>query len=49
MTAARYHPLLVALHWFLGAFLLLDLFLGTFVLKAFRTRRPTSWRRCART
>ena len=40
MTAARYHPLLVALHWFLGAFLLLDLFLGTFVLKAIPNASP---------
>jgi len=40
MTVARYHPLLVALHWFLGAFLLLDLFLGTFVLKAIPNTSP---------
>ena len=40
MTVARYHPLLVALHWFLGAFLLLDLFLGTFVLKAIPNASP---------
>lgn len=40
MTIARYHPLLVALHWFLGAFLLLDLFLGTFLLKTIPNSSP---------
>ncbi len=40
MTVARYHPFLVALHWFLGAFLLLDLYLGTFLLKTIPNVSP---------
>jgi cytochrome b561 len=40
MTVARYHPLLVALHWFLGTFLILDLLLGTFLLKTIPNASP---------
>lgn len=40
MIVARYHPVLVALHWFLGAFLLLDLYLGTFLLKTIPNTSP---------
>ena len=34
MKPTRYHPALVALHWFLAAFIVLALALGMFVLKA---------------
>lgn len=37
---ARYHPALVALHWFLAAFLLLALGLGMFVLKDIPNSAP---------
>ena len=36
----RYHPILVVLHWFLAAFIVLDLILGTFVLKAIPNTSP---------
>jgi cytochrome b561 len=37
---SRYHPALVALHWFLAAFIVLALALGTFVLKAIPNSSP---------
>lgn len=40
MTPARYHPVLVALHWFLAAFIALALALGMFVLKAIPNASP---------
>ncbi len=40
MKPSRYHPALVALHWFLAAFIVLTLALGTFVLKAIPNSSP---------
>ena len=40
MKPSRYHPALVALHWFLAAFIVLALGLGTFVLKAIPNASP---------
>jgi cytochrome b561 len=37
---SRYHPALVALHWFLAAFIVLALGLGMFVLKAIPNASP---------
>jgi cytochrome b561 len=37
---SRYHPALVALHWFLAAFIVLALALGMFVLKAIPNASP---------
>jgi cytochrome b561 len=37
---SRYHPALVALHWFLAAFIVLALGLGMFVLKAIPNTSP---------
>jgi cytochrome b561 len=37
---SRYHPALVALHWFLAAFIVLALVLGTFVLKTIPNSSP---------
>jgi cytochrome b561 len=37
---SRYHPALVALHWFLAAFIVLALGLGMFVLKAIPNSSP---------
>jgi cytochrome b561 len=37
---SRYHPALVALHWFLAAFIVLALALGTFVLKTIPNSSP---------
>jgi len=40
MKPSRYHPALVALHWFLAAFIVLALGLGMFVLKAIPNSSP---------
>lgn len=40
MKPARYHPALVALHWFLAVFIVLALGLGMFVLKAIPNSSP---------
>jgi cytochrome b561 len=40
VNPTRYHPLLVALHWFLAAFIVLALGLGMFVLKAIPNASP---------
>lgn len=40
MKPSRYHPALVALHWFLAAFIALALGLGMFVLKAIPNSSP---------
>ncbi len=40
MKPTRYHPALVALHWFLAAFIVLALGLGMFVLKAIPNSSP---------
>ncbi len=40
MTPSRYHPALVALHWFLATFIVLALGLGMFVLKAIPNTSP---------
>ena len=40
MKPARYHPALVALHWFLAVFIVLALALGMFVLKAIPNSSP---------
>ena len=40
MRPSRYHPALVALHWFLAAFIALALTLGMFVLKAIPNSSP---------
>ena len=40
MKPTRYHPALVALHWFLAAFIALALGLGMFVLKAIPNSSP---------
>ncbi len=40
MKPSRYHPALVALHWFLAAFIVLALGLGMFVLKTIPNSSP---------
>ena len=40
MKPTRYHPLLVALHWFLAGFIVLALVLGMFVLKGISNASP---------
>lgn len=40
MRPSRYHPALVALHWFLAAFIVLALGLGMFVLKTIPNSSP---------
>jgi len=40
VTPSRYHPVLVALHWFLAAFIALALALGMFVLKPIPNASP---------
>ena len=40
MKPSRYHPALVALHWFLAAFIVLALVLGMFVLKTIPNSSP---------
>lgn len=40
MKPSRYHPALVALHWFLAAFIVLALALGMFVLKTIPNSSP---------
>lgn len=40
MKPSRYHPALVALHWFLAAFIVLALGLGMFVLKTIPNSLP---------
>jgi cytochrome b561 len=40
VTPSRYHPALVALHWFLAAFIALALALGMFVLKPIPNSSP---------
>ncbi len=40
MKPSRYHPALVALHWFLAIFIVLALALGMFVLKAIPNASP---------
>lgn len=40
MRPSRYHPVLVGLHWFLAAFIVLALALGMFVLKAIPNTSP---------
>lgn len=40
MKPSRYHPALVALHWFLAAFVVLALGLGMFVLKTIPNSSP---------
>jgi len=40
VTPARYHPVLVVLHWFLAALLIAALLLGTFVMKEIPNSSP---------
>lgn len=40
MRPSRYHPVLVGLHWFLAAFIVLALGLGMFALKAIPNSSP---------
>ena len=49
MRPSRYHPALVALHWFLAGFIVLALALGMFVLKAIPNSSPQKLEACAPT